>query len=171
MVILIQKKCRSAITTCGKQMTLLSMKYAYTETARLQWADGTETSKEVEAVYIKHLTYPFAIELIMDRMKEGDLTQLDFTIVSHDVASPRSARETGIFQILQTNEPNANGDEYIKYQQAVNSEDTPIVESQRPEELPLNIAAELHIPADKFSIRYRRQLVDLFGLGSPELTA
>ena len=145
----------------------LSMKYGYTELARLHF-DRDEGGKEIDAVYTKHLTYPFAIELIMDRVLTDGSKQAD---VLYDISTPRSAREIGIYQIMQTNVPNPNIEDYIEYMNFVSSEDIPIVESQRPEQLPLNIAAELHIPADKFSIQYRRQLVDLFGLGSPELIA
>ena len=104
----------------------------------------------------------------MDRVWPDGTKQAD---VLYDISTPRSALETGIYQIMQTNAPNPNIEEYIEYMNFVSSEDIPIVESQRPEQLPLNIKAELHIPADKFSIQYRRQLVDLFGLGSPSIVA
>ena len=46
-----------------------------------------------------------------------------------------------------------------------------LVESQHPEELPLSLKAEFHIPADRFSVQYRKDLVKLFGLGKSEMTA
>ena len=81
------------------------------------------------------------------------------------IASPVSAVETVIYQISLTNIPGATADEYAQYQLVTDSEDIVVVESQRPYSVPLNPAAEVSIPADKFSIQYRRNLVQLFGLG------
>ncbi|MEM7321833.1 MAG: aromatic ring-hydroxylating dioxygenase subunit alpha [Actinomycetota bacterium] len=41
------------------------------------------------------------------------------------------------------------------------AEDQVIVEQQRPEWLPLDVADELHLPFDKISVAYRRALADL----------
>jgi vanillate O-demethylase monooxygenase subunit len=57
----------------------------------------------------------------------------------------------------------------VNYQLVTNEEDIVVVESQRPEAVPLDLRAEMHTPADKSSIRYRRDLVEMFGLGSPSL--
>ncbi len=42
-----------------------------------------------------------------------------------------------------------------------------VFEGQRPAELPLDLRAEMHIPADRMSIEYRRALATKFGLGAP----
>ena len=68
----------------------------------------------------------------------------------YDMGSPLSATETAIFQISLTNTPGATVKDYADYQLVTNSEDIGVVESQRPEEVPLNAAEEIHIPADKF---------------------
>jgi vanillate O-demethylase monooxygenase subunit len=47
---------------------------------------------------------------------------------------------------------------------AVLAEDKPFVESQCPQDLPLDLHDEVHIPADFLSVRYRRKLKAL-GLG------
>ncbi|MDE2750993.1 MAG: hypothetical protein OXI83_00310, partial [Gemmatimonadota bacterium] len=75
------------------------------------------------------------------------------------------------YQVSLTNIPGATVEDYAEYQLVTNSEDVVIVEGQCPEAVPLNLAAEVHIPADKLSIRYRRDLVEMFGLGAPELVA
>ena len=49
----------------------------------------------------------------------------------------------------------------------INAEDKPMVEEQHPEDLPLDLRDEIHIPADRLSIEYRRALVSKFGLGAP----
>lgn len=46
----------------------------------------------------------------------------------------------------------------IDFQDEVTGQDIPIVESQRPELLPLDLQAELHRPADRCSIAYRKWL-------------
>ena len=43
-------------------------------------------------------------------------------------------------------------------------EDSPFVESQCPQDLPLDLHDEVHIPADLLSVRYRQKLKAL-GLG------
>ena len=87
--------------------------------------------------------------------------------ILHDVASPISAKESRIFQITSASDEFVDKEEYIKFQTAVNSEDIPFVESQRPEELPLDISEEIHFPADQMSIQYRKALIEQFGLGAP----
>lgn len=51
--------------------------------------------------------------------------------------------------------------ELRKFQDEVTAQDVPIVESQRPELLPLDLQAELHLRSDKTSIAYRRWLNEL----------
>jgi phenylpropionate dioxygenase-like ring-hydroxylating dioxygenase large terminal subunit len=47
--------------------------------------------------------------------------------------------------------------------------DRRVVEGQRPERLPLDLAEELHLPFDRFAVAYRRALADL-GFPSPSRT-
>jgi phenylpropionate dioxygenase-like ring-hydroxylating dioxygenase large terminal subunit len=51
--------------------------------------------------------------------------------------------------------------EVIAYQDEIFAQDRPIVESQRPELLPLDLQAELHLRSDRTAIAYRRWLNDL----------
>jgi phenylpropionate dioxygenase-like ring-hydroxylating dioxygenase large terminal subunit len=48
-----------------------------------------------------------------------------------------------------------------EFQDEVTAQDVPIVESQRPELLPLDLQAELHLRSDRTSIAYRRWLNEL----------
>jgi phenylpropionate dioxygenase-like ring-hydroxylating dioxygenase large terminal subunit len=43
----------------------------------------------------------------------------------------------------------------------VSAQDVPIVESQRPELLPLDLQAELHLRSDRTAIAYRRWLTKI----------
>jgi vanillate O-demethylase monooxygenase subunit len=58
-------------------------------------------------------------------------------------------------------EPEADA-ELAAFQALILDQDRPIAESQRPEELPVDLSAELHIAGpDKASIAYRRRLAEL----------
>lgn len=52
-------------------------------------------------------------------------------------------------------------DELIAYQDRIFAQDRPIVESQRPELLPLDLQAELHLRSDRAAIAYRQWLRQL----------
>jgi phenylpropionate dioxygenase-like ring-hydroxylating dioxygenase large terminal subunit len=47
------------------------------------------------------------------------------------------------------------------FQNSIFSQDAPIVESQRPELLPLYLQAELHLRSDRLAIAYRRWLKEM----------
>lgn len=49
----------------------------------------------------------------------------------------------------------------VGYQDAIFAQDRPIVESQRPELLPLDLQAELHLRSDRTAIAYRKWLKQL----------
>jgi phenylpropionate dioxygenase-like ring-hydroxylating dioxygenase large terminal subunit len=52
-------------------------------------------------------------------------------------------------------------EELAKFQDVVSHQDIPIVESQRPELLPLDLQAELHLRSDRTAIAYRQWLKSL----------
>ena len=53
-------------------------------------------------------------------------------------------------------------DEQVRqFQDVIIKQDIPIVESQRPELLPLDLQAELHLRSDRTAIAYRRWLREL----------
>ena len=144
----------------------LHLRIPYTEVERMFFDAGDE-KKERKVHYSHWLSYPFATDLMLEyQPPEGGETQYSHI---YDVASPVSANETAIFQIIQTNIPEATAESYSEYQGLVNEEDEPLVASQSPEEIPLNKMAEIHIPADKFSLQYRRDMVRKFGLGAPSI--
>jgi phenylpropionate dioxygenase-like ring-hydroxylating dioxygenase large terminal subunit len=49
----------------------------------------------------------------------------------------------------------------VAYQDTIFAQDRPIVESQRPELLPLDLQAELHLRSDRTAIAYRQWLKQL----------
>jgi len=88
----------------------------------------------------------------------------DGRLVIMNAASPISARKTRLFAPIARNfdQHLPLGDVY-DFNRRIFEEDRRIVESQRPERLPLDMALEMHIPADASSIAYRRGL-KRFGL-------
>lgn len=86
----------------------------------------------------------------------------DDRLVIMNAASPVSARKTALFAPICR-----NFDKHLPIQDVhdfnlrVFEEDRAMVESQRPENLPLDLTLEAHIPADRSSIAYRRALKEL----------
>jgi vanillate O-demethylase monooxygenase subunit len=79
-------------------------------------------------------------------------------------ATPVDRRKTQNFTVAMRNYggPDTNEREIVEFQRVVYGEDQPIVESQRPEELPEDLSEELHLKGvDTFSILYRKWLLEL----------
>ncbi|MEK8127612.1 aromatic ring-hydroxylating dioxygenase subunit alpha [Paenibacillus filicis] len=101
---------------------------------------------------------PFAASLTVYFPNEDRLRILN-------CASPVSARYTRLFCPISRNfDKDAPVEDTIKFNLQVFQEDREMVEAQTPEELPLDLMAEVHIPADRTSIAYRQLLSEL-GLG------
>ncbi|MGN7456826.1 Rieske 2Fe-2S domain-containing protein [Paenibacillus pasadenensis] len=101
---------------------------------------------------------PFAASLTVHFPFDGKLMILN-------CASPVSARYTRLFSPISRNfDKSVPAEDTIKFNLQVFQEDADMVELQTPEDLPLDLLAEAHIPADRTSIAYRQLLTDL-GLG------
>jgi vanillate O-demethylase monooxygenase subunit len=82
-----------------------------------------------------------------------------------NAASPVSARKTRLFvPICRNFDKDAPLEQTLDFNNQVFAEDIEIVEQQWPEDLPLDLQAEAHFPADRSSITYRKGLAGL-GLG------
>ncbi len=79
-------------------------------------------------------------------------------------ACPISARQTRIFFFMAQDAPFDDISGLLAFETKVFAEDQRLVESQHPEELPLDLSAELHIRADQMSTAYRKALAAL-GMG------
>lgn len=117
----------------------------------------------VQRWMVYDLTFPFACRLGINYAGGR-------RYVICDAASPVSARRVRIFFSVAMNFDHAKpAEEILAWEGRVLGEDRPIVEAQRPEELPLDLAEEFHLRCDRLSTAYRQGLVEL-GLGRP-LTA
>jgi phenylpropionate dioxygenase-like ring-hydroxylating dioxygenase large terminal subunit len=82
-----------------------------------------------------------------------------------NAASPVSARRTRLFVPLCRNfDKDAPIEQTLDFNYQVFAEDVEIVETQYPEDLPLNLHDEAHFPADRSSVAYRKGLAAI-GLG------
>ena len=63
---------------------------------------------------------------------------------------------------MALNYSTGNSDEaLLNYQDRVTAQDVPIVESQRPQLLPLDLKQEIHAPSDRLAVAYRQWLKKL----------
>jgi phenylpropionate dioxygenase-like ring-hydroxylating dioxygenase large terminal subunit len=101
---------------------------------------------------------PFTAKLTVTFPRDGQLQILN-------AASPVSARKTRLFVPLCRNfDKDAPVEATIEFNHQVFAEDIEIVETQFPEDLPINLHDEAHFPADRSSVTYRKRLAEL-GLG------
>ena len=98
---------------------------------------------------------PFAALLTVHFPNEGRLRILN-------LASPVSARRTRLFVPLVRNfDTNGSLDDVYAFNAKIFAEDQAIVERQCPEDLPLELDAEVHFAADRTSVEYRRLLKNM----------
>ena len=75
--------------------------------------------------------------------------------------APVNRKRSRCFTYVGRNYPGAD-DDFRAFAQMVTDQDRPIVESQRPEELPADLAAETHVRgADLGTLEYRRWLLEV----------
>ena len=144
--------------------------YPVTETAAGFIADYVSTVSNYSHEY-KHLNppgflwrrrfevyLPFTAKLTVFFPEGGQLHILN-------AASPISARKTRLFvPICRNFDKDAPLQATLDFNHQVFAEDIAIVEQQFPEDLPIDLHAEAHFPADRSSIAYRKGLAAL-GLG------
>lgn len=136
----------------------LRFEYPYQERVRIPTskAEGRENHS---VIYIYELTLPFSTAITVNWQDS------DFVHYFCDTASPVSANETKVFQVLNENTNEVPHEFWVNDTNTINSEDAPIVEGQSPEQVPLDLREEIHLPADRASMEYRRAMAEL-GLGA-----
>lgn len=113
------------------------------------FSDKPATVTEMDYTY--EFTFPFASYLKI-ASPDGRVEHI------FDVVRPVSARRSRVFILKARNyDLDQPVDEWIRFQEAVNAEDQAMVESQEPQDLPLDLTSENHIAADAWSIAYRRR--------------
>ena len=100
------------------------------------------------------VTFPFSTMLVL-HFERG---------VEHifDIVSPMSSRKSRIFMIkTRDHDMDHPVDEWLAFQANVNEEDRLIVEAQIPQQLPIDLRQEFHLPSDRISVAYRRKWREL----------
>ena len=115
--------------------------------------EGSGRAGEVSYEY--GILSPFSVYL-RKRMAEARCFSLLFAI------TPVSETESLAWFTIFMNYGDPAGDaSAAAFQDAIFAQDLPIVTSQRPERLPLNLAEELHLPSDRLAIAYRKYIRSL----------
>jgi phenylpropionate dioxygenase-like ring-hydroxylating dioxygenase large terminal subunit len=87
----------------------------------------------------------------------------DLHWVVYIAVSPIGPKDCRTFTFMARNyDFDEDDDKYIRFQLEIAEQDRVVTESQKPEELPVDLSAELHIRGvDKVSLEYRKWLVEL----------
>jgi phenylpropionate dioxygenase-like ring-hydroxylating dioxygenase large terminal subunit len=114
--------------------------------------DGTGQSAEVKYTY--RVLRPLTAHFLKSHGEQR------FSILNS--VTPVDEHTSLAWLIMALNYAPATADEQLRsFQDVVSAQDIPIVESQRPELLPLDLQAELHLRSDRTAIAYRRWLTKL----------
>ena len=110
---------------------------------------------------------------------EGDMVHYDYRVsrplTAYLMKETKLTRFSILFPITPIDEVNSLAwfymaldagydmpdEEIVAFHSSILAQDVPVVESQRPELLPLDLQAELHLRSDRTSIAYRRWLKEL----------
>jgi len=112
--------------------------------------EGLEQGGQVSYEY--GILTPFTVYL-RKRLTEGRCFTLLFAV------APISEIESAAYFTIFMNYGNEADDaEVVAFQDRIFAQDQPIVSSQRPERLPLDLAEELHLPSDRLAIAYRKYI-------------
>jgi phenylpropionate dioxygenase-like ring-hydroxylating dioxygenase large terminal subunit len=114
--------------------------------------DGTGEGKEVEYTY--KVFRPLTAYFRKEATEKGFAIMLMVTPVDELVSH-------AWMWMMMNHGHDIPDEEWRKFQDEVAGEDVPIVESQRPELLPLDLQAELHLRSDKTAIAYRQWLNEI----------
>ncbi|MFQ3670581.1 MAG: aromatic ring-hydroxylating dioxygenase subunit alpha [Verrucomicrobiia bacterium] len=119
-----------------------------------------ETGRPVSRIpFVYSLPMPFVAQLTVAK------EEIPYSVWM--AVTPVSERESlGWVWLLNTSDQEAS--ELIRKEDEILGQDIPVVESQRPELLPVDMQAELHLRSDRLAIAYRQWVKELgltFGVG------
>jgi len=116
--------------------------------------DPDGTGKAAQVKYTYEVLRPLSAYFVKAHGKQR------FSMI--DIVTPVAERESLAWGIMALNYASDVSEESLqKFQDVVSGQDIPIVESQRPELLPLDLQAELHLRSDRTAIAYRQWLKKL----------
>lgn len=114
--------------------------------------EGTGEAKSVSYVYK-------ILRPLVAYFRKGDnAKQFSIFLVVTPVEETRSI---AWLSVSRNYAPETSNHELRTFQDEVMAQDIPMLESQRPQKLPLNLQQEFHFPCDKMSVAYRKWLKQL----------
>jgi phenylpropionate dioxygenase-like ring-hydroxylating dioxygenase large terminal subunit len=115
------------------------------------WRDGPGGTGEVDVTYSYRVARPLTAQYTKSHAHER------FSML--DTVTPVDEGESLVWSVMAYNYPPGKTDrELVAYQDTLAAEDQPIVESQRPQLLPLDGSQETPMPSDRLSVAYRQWL-------------
>ena len=109
---------------------------------------------------VETIRFDYRVELPFTVALESTMAGSPYVLLSAN--QPLTAATCQLFWVVAVPDDSPMPDEAIEVgEQMVFHPDRRVVETQRPERLPLDLSAELHLPFDKLAVAYRRGLVDL----------
>lgn len=116
--------------------------------------DGSGQAKNVYYTYA--IDRPMTVHFTKRDKETGNLMAILLTV------QPRDAETSVAYGVMCFNYDTGNEDaETVKFQDMIFAQDKPIVENQKPEDLPLDLQVELSLKCDRVSIAYRQYLKEL----------
>lgn len=116
--------------------------------------DGTGIAKDV--LYTYEVLRPMTVRFTKREPEKNTEMSILLTIL------PIEECKSIAYGILSFNyETGQTDEEIIEFQDMIFAQDKPIVENQKPEELPLDLQVELSLKFDRLSIAYRQYLKEL----------
>ncbi|GGA15733.1 (2Fe-2S)-binding protein [Paenibacillus marchantiophytorum] len=118
--------------------------------------DSDGTGRGVHSRYVYEVFSPLCAAFTK-REKDSDYLFRLFLMVL-----PVTEQESKAFMLKQRNYAYEEADEvFVRFQDMLIEQDRVMVENQKPELLPLDLQAELHLNTDRLSIAYRKRLREL----------
>lgn len=119
---------------------------------------GPTATEGGDVAYVYSVTHPACAVLtkVPSEANGGELHGFSMMIVT----SPVTETSCRVWMLTTIRDPAGDLEGYRAFNEVIFAQDTPIVESQRPQRLPLDPAAEVHQRADRLSLAYRRWLAD-----------
>jgi len=114
-------------------------------------ADGTGNAKYVDYTY--EILSPYSVKLTK---VEPDTEKVMTIMLS---VRPIDEEWSVAYGLISFNYDNGNNtQENIEFQDMIFAQDKPVVQNQKPEELPLDLQVEMSLISDRMSIAYRKYL-------------
>ena len=127
-----------------------------TDTITVFQPDPDGRGKDVNNNYVYQVLRPLTVQFTKTDDQGSDV----FAIMLH--TTPLAHRKTMAYAVLTRNYGFDMDDNVFRaFQDKIFAQDETILLSQRPDELPLDLAAELHIKSDRLAIAYRKWLREL----------